>query len=119
YRGLEFEDEMVGLFYHCIYDLESKAPSIDTPLHAFLPFTHIDHLHPDAVIALAAARDGEQIVKDLFDGALAWIPWQRPGFDLGLKLERCIQENPDISGIVLGGHGLFTWGPTSYECYMS
>lgn len=119
YRGLEFEDEMVGLFYHCIYDLDSKAPSIDTPLHAFLPFTHIDHLHPDAVIALAASRDGEQIVKDLFDGALAWIPWQRPGFDLGLKLERCVQENPGISGIVLGGHGLFTWGPTSYECYTS
>jgi rhamnulose-1-phosphate aldolase/alcohol dehydrogenase len=119
YRGLEFEDEMVGLFYHCIYDLDSKAPSIDTPLHAFLPFTHIDHLHPDAVIALAAARDGEQIVKDLFDGSLAWIPWQRPGFDLGLKLEQCIQQNPDISGIVLGGHGLFTWGPTSYACYMS
>ena len=119
YRGLEFEDEMVGLFYHCIYDLDSKAPSIDTPLHAFLPFTHIDHLHPDAVIALAAARDGEQIVKDLFNGSLAWIPWQRPGFDLGLKLEKCIQENPNLSGIVLGGHGLFTWGPTSYECYMS
>lgn len=119
YRGLEFEDEMVGLLYHCIYDLDSKAPSIDTPLHAFLPFTHIDHLHPDAVIALAASRDGEQIVKDLFDGALAWIPWQRPGFDLGLKLERCVQENPGISGIVLGGHGLFTWGPTSYECYTS
>ncbi len=119
YRGLEFEDEMVGLFYHCIYDLESKAPSIDTPLHAFLPFTHIDHLHPDAVIALAASRDGEGIVKDLFQGSLAWIPWQRPGFDLGLKLEQCVVQNPSISGIVLGGHGLFTWGTTSHECYLS
>lgn len=119
YRGLEFEDEMVGLFYHCIYDLESKAPSIDTPLHAFLPFTHIDHLHPDAVIALAASKDGEAIVKDLFQGSLAWIPWQRPGFDLGLKLEQCIVENPSITGIVLGGHGLFTWGTTSHECYMN
>jgi rhamnulose-1-phosphate aldolase/alcohol dehydrogenase len=119
YRGLKFEDEMVGLLYHCIYDLDSKAPSIDTPLHAFLPFTQIDHLHPDAVIALAAAKDGEAIVKELFDGEIAWIPWQRPGFDLGLKLEECVQKNPGIKGIILGGHGLFTWGETSYECYLS
>lgn len=119
YRGLQFEDEMVGLLYHCLYDLDSKAPSIDTPLHAFLPYTHIDHLHPDAVIALAAAKDGEKIVQDLFKGELAWIPWQRPGFDLGLKLEQCVQENPAIKGIVLGAHGLFTWGETAYECYLS
>lgn len=119
YRGIQFEDEMVGLLYHCIYDLDSKAPSIDTPLHAFLPFTHIDHLHPDALIALAASKDGEQIVKDLFKGQLAWIPWQRPGFDLGLKLENCVKENPDIKGIVLGAHGLFTWAETSFDCYLS
>lgn len=119
YRGIQFEDEMVGLFYHCLYDLNSKAPSIDTPLHAFLPFTHIDHLHPDAVIALAASKDGEQIVRELYNGMLAWIPWQRPGFDLGLKLEKCVQDNPGIKGIVLGGHGLFTWGESSYECYTS
>src|SRR3546814_6670151 len=85
YRGLEFEDEMVGLFNHCIYDLDSKAPSIDTPLHAFLPFTHVDHLHPDAIIAIAASKDGEAITKELFGGELAWVPWQRPGFDLGLQ----------------------------------
>ena len=119
YRGIKYEDEMVGLLYHCIYDLDSKAPSIDTPLHGFLPFTHIDHLHPDALIALAASKDGEEIVKDLFSGSLAWIPWQRPGFDLGLKLENCIRENPDIRGIVLGGHGLFTWGETSFDCYVN
>jgi rhamnulose-1-phosphate aldolase/alcohol dehydrogenase len=119
YRGLAFEDEMVALLYHCIFDLESKAPSIDTPLHAFLPFNHIDHLHPDAVIALAAAKDGEKIVREVFNGELAWIPWQRPGFDLGLKLEKCVQDNPGIRGIVLGGHGLFTWGETSYECYLN
>jgi rhamnulose-1-phosphate aldolase/alcohol dehydrogenase len=119
YRGLQFEDEMVGLLYHCLYDLDSKAPSIDTPLHAFLPFTHIDHLHPDALIALAASRDGEQIVKELYEGMVAWIPWQRPGFDLGLKLEKCVMENPAIKGIVLGGHGLFTWGETAFECYNS
>ncbi|PQA58726.1 bifunctional aldolase/short-chain dehydrogenase [Siphonobacter curvatus] len=119
YRGLEFEDEMVDLFNHCIYDLDSKAPSIDTPLHAFLPFNHVDHLHPDAAIAIAAAKDGEQIVKDLFGGTLGWVPWQRPGFDLGLQLERCLAENPGIRGIFLGSHGLFTWGDTAYESYIN
>ncbi|MDR6194201.1 bifunctional aldolase/short-chain dehydrogenase [Siphonobacter sp. SORGH_AS_0500] len=119
YRGLEFEDEMVNLFNYCIYDLDSKAPSIDTPLHAFLPFKHVDHLHPDAAIAIAAAKDGEQIVKDLFGGTLGWVPWQRPGFDLGLQLERCLAENPGIRGIFLGSHGLFTWGDTAYESYLN
>ena len=119
YRGLENEDEMVGLFNHCIYDLDSKAPSIDTPLHAFLPFKHIDHLHPDAIIAIAAAKNGEQITKELFGGKLAWVPWQRPGFDFGLILERAVQENPGITGIILGSHGLFTWGDTAYESYIN
>ncbi len=119
YRGLENEDEMVGLFYHCLYDLDSKAPSIDTPLHAFLPFKHIDHLHPDALIAIAAARDSHKITEELFEGQLGWVPWQRPGFDLGLQLERCLEENPGIRGIVLGSHGLFTWGDTSYDCYIN
>ncbi|HEX7016308.1 MAG TPA: bifunctional aldolase/short-chain dehydrogenase [Cyclobacteriaceae bacterium] len=119
YRGLEFEDEMVNLFNHCIFDLESKAPSIDTPLHAFLPFKHIDHLHPDAAIAIAASKDGEAITRELFDNQLAWVPWQRPGFDLGLQLEKAVNENPGIRGIMLGGHGLFTWGETSYECYVN
>lgn len=119
YRGLEFEDEMVNLFNHCIFDLESKAPSIDTPLHAFLPFKHIDHLHPDAAIAIAASKDGEAITRYLFSNQIAWVPWQRPGFDLGLQLERAVNENPGIRGIMLGGHGLFTWGETSYECYVN
>ena len=119
YRGLEHEDEMVALFNRCIYDLDSKAPSIDTPLHAFLPFKHIDHLHPDAIIAIAAAKDGEQITKELFDGKLAWVPWQRPGFDLGLILEKTVQENPGITGLILGSHGLFTWGDTAYESYIN
>ncbi|MDQ3292728.1 MAG: bifunctional rhamnulose-1-phosphate aldolase/short-chain dehydrogenase, partial [Bacteroidota bacterium] len=119
YRGLEYEDEMVALFNHCIYDLDSKAPSIDTPLHAFLPFKHIDHLHPDAIIAIAAAKDGEQITKELFGGKVAWVPWQRPGFDLGLQMERAVQDNPGITGIILGSHGLFTWGDTAYESYMN
>jgi rhamnulose-1-phosphate aldolase/alcohol dehydrogenase len=119
YRGLEYEDEMVELFNHCIYDLASKAPSIDTPLHAFLPFAHVDHLHPDAAIAIAASRDGERITRELFDGRLGWVPWRRPGFELGLELERCLAENPGIRGIMLGGHGLFTWGDTAYESYVN
>lgn len=119
YRGLEYEDEMVELFNHCIYDLNSKAPSIDTALHGFLPFKHIDHLHPDAAIAIAAAKDGEKITAELFEGQLGWVPWQRPGFDLGLKLEKCLEENPGIRGIMLGGHGLFTWGDDAYSCYVN
>lgn len=119
YRGIEHEDEMVGLFYHCIYDLDSRAPSIDTPLHGLLPFNHIDHLHPDALIAVAAAKDSRAITKEIWGDTMGWVPWQRPGFDLGLQLEKCLEENPGIRGIVLGGHGLFTWGDTSYECYIN
>ncbi len=119
YRGIEQEDEMVELFNHCIYDLSSKAPSIDTPLHGFLPFKHIDHLHPDAAIAIAAAKDGERITKELFGGTIGWVKWQRPGFDLGLQLKKCLDENPGIRGIMLGSHGLFTWGDTAYESYIN
>jgi len=119
YRGIEHEDEMVALFNHCIFDLESKAPSIDTPLHGFLPFKHIDHLHPDAAIAIAASKDGEQITKELFGGKIGWVGWQKPGFDLGLQLKKCLDENPGIRGIMLGSHGLFTWGDTAYECYIN
>ena len=119
YRGLEYEDEMVELFNHCIYDLNSKAPSIDTPLHGFLPFKHIDHLHPDAAIAIAAAKDGKKITQELFNGTVGWVDWQRPGFDLGLKLKECLDSNPGIRGIMLGSHGLFTWGDTAYESYIN
>ncbi len=119
YQGIEFEDEMVELFNHCIYDLASKAPSIDTPLHGFLPFKHIDHLHPDAAIAIAAAKDGEKITKDLFNGTIGWVKWQKPGFELGLMLKKCLDENPGIRGIMLGSHGLFTWGDTAYESYIN
>ena len=119
YGGIEQEDKMVELFNHCIYDLASKAPSIDTPLHGFLPFRHIDHLHPDAAIAIAAAADGKKITKELFGGTIGWVEWQRPGFDLGLQLKRCLDENPGIRGIMLGSHGLFTWGDTAYESYIN
>ncbi|WP_142687166.1 bifunctional aldolase/short-chain dehydrogenase [Chitinophaga polysaccharea] len=119
YRGIAHEDEMVELFNHCIYDLSSKAPSIDTPLHGFLPFKHIDHLHPDAAIAIAAAKDGRKITQELFNGTIGWVPWQKPGFDLGLQLKQCLDENPGIRGIMLGSHGLFTWGDTAYESYIN
>ncbi|MDH5610480.1 MAG: class II aldolase/adducin family protein, partial [Cyclobacteriaceae bacterium] len=119
YRGLEHEDEMVALFNHCLYDLDSKAPSIDTPLHALLPYRHIDHLHPDAAIAIAAAKDGEKLMKEIYGDDFAWIPWQRPGFDLSLKLEAAIVKNPSLKGLYLGGHGLFTWGETAYDCYVN
>ncbi|MFV8341031.1 bifunctional aldolase/short-chain dehydrogenase [Flavobacterium sp. XS2P39] len=123
YRGIEFEDEMVELFNHCIFDLASKAPSIDTPLHGFLPFKHIDHLHPDAAIAIAAAKDGAKITEELFNGEIGWVGWQRPGFDLGLQMRACLEEaearGKKLKGVMLGSHGLFTWGDTSYESYVN
>ncbi|HAO48503.1 MAG TPA: bifunctional rhamnulose-1-phosphate aldolase/short-chain dehydrogenase, partial [Runella sp.] len=123
YRGVEFEDEMVELFNHCIFDLASKAPSIDTPLHGFLPFAHIDHLHPDAAIAIAAAKDGQKITEELFGGEVGWVGWQRPGFELGLQLRACLEEAASrgvkLRGIMLGSHGLFTWGDTAYESYLN
>ena len=119
YRGVAYEDEMVELFNHCIYDLASKAPSIDTPLHGFLPFKHIDHLHPDAAIAIAAAKDGKKITQELFNGKIGWVEWKKPGFELGLQLKQCLDENPGIKGIMLGSHGLFTWGDTAYESYIN
>ncbi len=123
YDGIETEDKMVELFNHCIFDLASKAPSIDTPLHGFLPFKHIDHLHPDAAIAIAAAKDGAKITEELFNGEIGWVGWQRPGFDLGLQLRTCLNEAAEkgikLKGIMLGSHGLFTWGDTSFESYVN
>jgi rhamnulose-1-phosphate aldolase/alcohol dehydrogenase len=123
YQGIEKEDIMVELFNHCIFDLASKAPSIDTPLHGFLPFQHIDHLHPDAAIAIAAAKDGAKITEELFNGEIGWVGWQRPGFDLGLQLRACLNEAAakgiKLKGIMLGSHGLFTWGDTAYDSYIN
>ncbi|MBO0359138.1 bifunctional aldolase/short-chain dehydrogenase [Hymenobacter sp. BT186] len=119
YRGLEHEDEMVGLFEYCLFDPKCATPSIDTPLHGLLPFKHIDHLHPDALIAIAASKDGEQIMKEIWGDTMGWLPWQKPGFDLGLQLEKIVAENPGLRGVILGGHGLFTWGDTSYESYIN
>src|SRR5271165_804795 len=117
YRGLEREDEMVALFNHCTFNLNPRATSIDTPLHGFVPHAHVDHVHADAVIAIAASENAEALTREVFGGELGFLPWQRPGFDLGLKLGAMAESNPGLKGVVLGGHGLFTWGPTSKACY--
>ncbi|GAB3113852.1 bifunctional rhamnulose-1-phosphate aldolase/short-chain dehydrogenase [Aestuariicella hydrocarbonica] len=119
YRGLEHEDEMVAYLPHCTFNLNSRAASIDTPLHAYIPQQHVDHMHPDAVIAIACTKDSRALTEEIFAGDLGWLPWQRPGYDLGLKLENLCKERPDIKGIILEGHGLFTWGSTSKECYLN
>jgi rhamnose utilization protein RhaD (predicted bifunctional aldolase and dehydrogenase)/NAD(P)-dependent dehydrogenase (short-subunit alcohol dehydrogenase family) len=122
YRGPEFEDEMVGLYPLCNFDNNTVASSIDTPLHGFLPFAHVDHLHPDWGIALAASANGKEKMEEFnrrFGHHLIWLPWQRPGFELGMMLRRAVAENPGCDGIVLGGHGLFTWGDTQRDCYLN
>ncbi|AZO19994.1 bifunctional rhamnulose-1-phosphate aldolase/short-chain dehydrogenase [Mesorhizobium sp. M1E.F.Ca.ET.045.02.1.1] len=117
YRGVEQEDEMVGYLPHCTFNLNPRAASIDTPLHAFVPKACVDHMHPDAIIAIAAAKDSKAITKEIFGDAIGWLPWKRPGFELGLWLEKFCLENPDARGVVLESHGLFTWGDTPKECY--
>ncbi len=119
YRGFDAEDEMVGYLPHCTFGLNPRAASIDTPLHAFIPKAHVDHMHPDAVIAIAASRDSEALTREVFGGEIGWLPWQRPGFDLGLKLGEVAKANPAPAGIVLAGHGLFTWGDSSKACYQT
>src|SRR5437868_5859119 len=122
YRGVANEDEMVELYPLCTFGKNAVAASIDTPLHAFLPFAHVDHLHPDWGIALAAAANGKAKMEEYnrrFDHRLVWIPWQRPGFELAMMLRAAVNKNPGCDGIVLGGHGLFTWGQSQRECYMN
>ncbi len=122
YRGVEHEDEMVGMYPLCTFGPNPVAASIDTPLHAFLPFAHVDHLHPDWGIALAAAANGRARMEEFnrrFGHRLVWLPWQRPGFELAMMLQGAVKENPGCDGVVLGGHGLFTWGETSRQCYLN
>lgn len=111
------EDEMVGYYPHCTFNLNPRASSIDTPLHAFVPYAHVDHMHPNAVIAIAAAENAEQLTRDIYGDEIIWLPWQRPGFDLGLQLERVCREHPQAKGVILGGHGLINWANDDKECY--
>lgn len=122
YKGVAEEDAMVALYPLVTFNNNPTAASIDTPLHGFLPFPHVDHLHPDWAIALAASANGKQKMEEFnkeFGHKLAWLPWQRPGFELGMMLRRIVQETPGCDGVVLGGHGLFTWGETQRECYLN
>ncbi len=117
YRGQDFEDEMVGLLPHCTFNLNPRAASIDTPLHAYVPKKHVDHMHPDAVIAIAASRDSRAMTAQIFGDDIGWLPWKRPGFELGLWLEKFCLENPSAKGVVLESHGLFTWDDDAEMCY--
>jgi rhamnulose-1-phosphate aldolase/alcohol dehydrogenase len=116
YRGVDHEDEMHQLLDYCIFGPAGAAPSIDTSMHGLIDEKHIDHLHPDSVIAIAASADGEALTKSCFGDDLAWVPWRRPGFELALEIEGLRQENPTLRGVVMGGHGLTTWAKTSDEC---
>ncbi len=111
------EDEMVAMYPHATYNLNSRASSIDTPLHAFIPRKHVDHTHPVAVIAIAASEDGEALTREIYGEEVGWIPWQRPGFDLGLAMQRKLEENPNLKGLVMGQHGLINWAEDDKECY--
>jgi len=122
YRGVGLEDEMVEMYPLCTFGNNPVAASIDTPLHGFLPFPHVDHLHPDWGIALAASANGKIKMEEFnkeFGHKLAWLPWQRPGFELGMMLKKIVAETPGCDGVVLGGHGLFTWGNTQRESYLN
>ena len=117
YHGLPQEDAMVAMFNHCTFNLNPRATSIDTALHGFVPHKHVDHVHADAVIAIAACADSQRLTHEIYGGTIGYLPWQRPGFDLGLKLGAMATQHPEYVGVVLGGHGLFTWADTSKACY--
>jgi rhamnulose-1-phosphate aldolase/alcohol dehydrogenase len=117
YRGPEHEDEMVGYLPHCTFNLNPRAASIDTPLHAYVPLKHVDHMHADAIIAIAASKNSRDLTRKIFGDRIGWLPWKRPGFELGLWLEKYCRENPEADGVILESHGLFTWGDTARTCY--
>ncbi|SNT03938.1 bifunctional rhamnulose-1-phosphate aldolase/short-chain dehydrogenase [Antarctobacter heliothermus] len=117
YRGVAFEDEMVGYLPHCTFRLNPRAASIDTPLHAYVPRKHVDHVHADAIIAIAASKNSRDLTQEIFGDKIGWLPWKKPGYELGLWLENFCLENPDADGVVLESHGLFTWGDTARACY--
>jgi rhamnulose-1-phosphate aldolase/alcohol dehydrogenase len=117
YRGPDDEDRMVGLYPHCTFNLNARAPSIDTPLHGLIDRPHVDHMHPDAVIAIAASSDSKELTRQIWHGEVGWLPWLRPGFELALRLGEFVRQHPDAKGVLLEAHGLFTWGKTSEQCY--
>ena len=112
------EDEMTKMYDHCVYNLNERSPSIDTPLHSFIPHKHVDHTHPVACIALATAENGEEITQEIYGDDVVWTDWQRPGFELGLEMQRICEEHPDAVGVMLGGHGIINWADTQKKCYL-
>src|SRR3954463_6745371 len=116
YPGVEREDEMVAAFDYCLHGKGGAAPSIDTAMHALVDAAHVDHLHPDSGIAFATAADGEALTAEVFGDAVVWVPWRRPGFQLGLDIAAIRAANPQAIGVILGGHGITAWGATSEEC---
>src|SRR5699024_7365920 len=116
YRGVEHEDEMVGLFDYCLHGKGGATPSIDTAMHALVNANHVDHLHPDSGIALATAADSEELTKKCFGDRVVWVPWRRPGWQLGRDIAEIKEANPNAIGVILGGHGTTAWGETSEEC---
>jgi rhamnulose-1-phosphate aldolase/alcohol dehydrogenase len=117
YKGVEDEDRMVGFLPHCTFNLNGRAASIDTPLHGFVPFKHVDHMHPDAIIAIAASKNSRELTQEIFGDEIGWLPWRRPGFQLGLDLGAYVAAHPNSKGVVLESHGLFTWANDAKECY--
>jgi rhamnulose-1-phosphate aldolase/alcohol dehydrogenase len=117
YKGVQMEDEMVGLLPHCTFNLNARAASIDTPLHAYVSRKHVDHMHPDAIIAIAASANSRELTEEIFGKDIGWLPWKRPGYELGLWLEKFCLDNPQAKGVVLESHGLFTWDDDAGACY--
>ena len=119
HRGVKSpaEDHMVGLYPHCTFDLNPRAASIDTPLHAYVPAAHVDHMHPNAVISIAASRHSERLTREVFGDEVVWTPWQRPGFELGLTLQALVARHPGLRGVILGQHGLINWAHDDKDCY--
>ncbi|MCZ6758100.1 MAG: bifunctional rhamnulose-1-phosphate aldolase/short-chain dehydrogenase, partial [Bacteroidetes bacterium] len=112
------EDAMVSMYAHTTFNLNPRPPSIDTPLHAFIPHEHVDHMHPVSCIAIATAENGPKLTEEIFGEEIRWVDWQRPGFELGLRLQEVCERHPDARGVILGGHGLINWADDDKECYL-
>jgi rhamnulose-1-phosphate aldolase/alcohol dehydrogenase len=117
YSGEEDDDKMVGYLPHCTFNLNGRAASIDTPLHSLLPFAHVDHVHPDAIIALAASSGGEAATQEIWGGSIGWLPWKRPGYTLAVQLRDYVAANPHLKGVMLAGHGIICWADSAKACY--